>query len=226
MPPARTVYGRRRARPLRRARAEALDGTLPRVSLPDPLQPDALSDPASLFAAPVDQVWLEVGFGNGEHLLGQASTNSGVGIIGCEPFMDGVAALLKDLPAALEPRVRLYTDDARHVLDGLPDSSLDRAFVLFPDPWPKSRHHRRRFIQTDTVAFLARVLKPGSELRVASDDAPLVDWMLARIRRDGRFRWLAKRADDWRVRPDDWPETRYEKKRLHGVPVFMRFERV
>lgn len=224
--PARTFYGRRRARPLRRGRAEALDRLLDPLSVDLPEDGGTL-DPAALFAVPVSRVWLEIGFGGGEHVLWQLRHHGDVGILGCEPFLDGVAALLRDADAAgVTDRFRLYADDARPVLDALPAASIDRLFLLFPDPWPKTRHHRRRFIQPDTVAALARVAKPGAELRIGSDDAPLVDWMLRHVRAHGGWRWLVAGPADWRERPDDWPQTRYEAKRLHGPPVFLRFQRV
>ncbi len=116
--------------------------------------------------------------------------------------------------------------DARDILNTLPDASLGRLFILFPDPWPKTRHHKRRFIQTEMLNVLARVMKPGAELRFASDDAPLFDYTLERLMVHPSFAWTAMRAQDWRSRPNDWPQTRYETKQLHGVPAFLRFMRV
>ena len=118
-------------------------------------------------------------------------------------------------------------DDARLLLTALPDASIERAFVLFPDPWPKLRHHKRRIVNPETVAELARVMRPGGELRLATDDADYRRWMLATLLAEPRFAWLAERASDWRERPDDWPPTRYEQKALAAGrrPVFLRFRR-
>jgi tRNA (guanine-N7-)-methyltransferase len=225
-PRARTFYGRRQGRPLRAHRQHLLETLLPRLAIDLP-SPGATLDPAGLFAEPIRDVWLEIGFGNGEHLIAQAEAHPDVGLIGCEPYLNGMAALLAVVEAKrLESRVRVYGDDALAVLRALPDASLGRAFLLFPDPWPKARHHRRRFIQPDSVAELARTLRPGGELRVASDDAPLIDWMLRHIRAHPAFAWTAQGPADWRVRPADWPATRYEAKRLHGPPAYLAFRRV
>jgi tRNA (guanine-N7-)-methyltransferase len=116
--------------------------------------------------------------------------------------------------------------DARDIIDALPDASLGRVFILFPDPWPKTRHHKRRFIQTETLDTFARVLKPGSELRFASDDAPYVEWTLERLMAHPAFEWTARGPSDWLTRPEDWPPTRYEAKALHGKPAYLRFLRV
>jgi tRNA (guanine-N7-)-methyltransferase len=121
--------------------------------------------------------------------------------------------------------IRIYDDDARDILDALPDACLGRVFILFPDPWPKSRHHKRRFIQTNTLDVLARVMKPSAKLRFASDDADYAAWTLERVIAHPDFEWTATRAQDWKSRPADWPETRYETKALHGEPVFLQFVR-
>lgn len=224
-PRARTFYGRRHGRPLRAHRAELVRSLLPRLTIDLPA-PGERTDPAALFGCPVDDVWLEIGFGAGEHLIAQARAHPGVGFIGCEPYINGMGALLSAIESEGLDRIRLWADDALAVIRALSSASLGRVFLLFPDPWPKTRHHRRRFIQTDSVAELARVIRPGGELRVASDDAPLVDWMLRHVRADRRFAWTATGASDWRHRPDDWPATRYEQKRLHGPPAFLAFRRV
>ena len=121
--------------------------------------------------------------------------------------------------------IRLYSDDARNILDALPDASLARVFLLFPDPWPKTRHHKRRFVQMDTLDQFARVMKPGAEFRFASDDAGYLNWALERLMAHPAFAWTATRAEDWHTRTADWPQTRYEAKELHGKPAFLRFIR-
>ncbi len=140
--------------------------------------------------------------------------------------MNGVAKLLSKFEDKTPNNIRLHMDDARAIIDALPDASLGRVFILFPDPWPKTRHHKRRFIQIEMLNDLARVMKPGAELRFGSDDAPLVEYTLERLMAHPSFRWLATSASDWRTRPADWPQTRYEAKQLHGVPAFLRFQRI
>jgi tRNA (guanine-N7-)-methyltransferase len=222
----RTLHGRRQGRPLRRTRRELVERLLPGLSIDLESFP---SDPATLFPVPVREVWLEVGFGGGEHLLRQASRNPDIGIIGCEPFLNGVARLLSDMEKAATPvrNVRLLTDDARPLLDVLPADSIGRVFVLFPDPWPKKRHHRRRFVAPAQLDALARVMRPGAELRLATDHVGYLRWMLLHTLDHPAFRWLARGPDDWRRRPDDWPPTRYEEKALAKgvVSTYLRFER-
>jgi len=180
----------------------------------------------------INQVWLEVGFGAGEHLLWQAQHHPDVGLIGAEPYISGIAKLLSKIDsltphAAREhvSNIRIHDGDARDIVDALPDASLDRVFILFPDPWPKARHRKRRFVQTGMLDGLARVLKRHAELRFASDDADYAAWTLEHFLAHPAFEWTALRAEDWKERPEDWPQTRYEEKALHGAPVFFRFRR-
>ena len=181
-------------------------------------------DPRSYFEG-VHDVWLEIGFGAGEHLAWQAQHHPDIGLIGCEPYEGGTAKLLSRLADAPLENIRLYEGDAREVISALPDASLGRVFILFPDPWPKTRHHKRRFVQTEALDALARILKPGAELRFASDDAGYVAWALERLIAHPAFVWTAARVSDWTVRPANWPGTRYEAKALHGPPAFLRFVR-
>jgi tRNA (guanine-N7-)-methyltransferase len=152
------------------------------------------------------------GFGGAEHLIAQAKANPTVGLIGCEPFEEGVIKALGGIEAHGLDNVRVHPDDARDVLRWLPEASIDRAFVLFPDPWPKKKHQKRRLVNRQTLAALARVMKPGAELRIGTDIGDYVRSMMIEIAAEGSFAWLAARPDDWRVRPADWPETRYEQK--------------
>jgi tRNA (guanine-N7-)-methyltransferase len=222
----RTIYGRRLGRPLKQGREKALAAWLPRLGITVPEQ--GRLDPAKLFSPPVEDVWLEVGFGSGEHLLAQAAAHPRVGLIGCEPFVNGMAALLAEI--AREParaaNVRVLMDDARPLIAALPDVSLGRVFVLFPDPWPKARHHKRRFIAPATLDELARVLKPGADLRVASDDEGYIEWVLEHVPPHPAFAPL-RTESEWRQRPADWPPTRYEAKaRAQGrAPAFFAFRR-
>jgi tRNA (guanine-N7-)-methyltransferase len=219
-------YGRRRGPKLRPGQQALLDEWLPQLAIPVPAA-GATLDPASLFDPPRAAVWLEIGFGAGEHLVWQAAHHPEIGLIGCEPYLNGVAKCLVRMREAGTGNVRLYADDVRHLLPALPAASLARIFVLFPDPWPKRRHHRRRIVNPRTLAEFARLLADGGELRLASDHMEYVRWMLFHTRAQGDFEWLARRAADWRTRPDDWPQTRYERKAARGGArsVYLRFRR-
>jgi tRNA (guanine-N7-)-methyltransferase len=256
----RQLYGRRKGPKLSQHQSSLFETLLPQLELK--LAHD--SDPRTYFDD-VDDVWLEIGFGGGEHLLWQAQHHPNIGLMGAEPYETGVAKLLSKLssPACgggvlrseatqegggarnpLPPsaslrsappphageehirNIRIYQSDAREIVEALPDASLGRVFILFPDPWPKTRHHKRRFIQMDMLDALSRVMKPGAELRFASDDSGYLSWTLERLLAHPAFRWTATCADDWNIRPADWPPTRYEEKALHGVPVFLKFVRV
>ena len=206
----RHVYGRRAVR-LRAGQKGRLETLLPRlrVDLPDP--PGRL-DPARLFPGPMDDLWLEVGFGGGEHLAGVARDHPGVGLLGVEPFVGGVAKLLGRLEAEGTPNVRLVVDDARLVLDALPDGCLGRAYVLFPDPWPKRRQQKRRIVAPRTAAAFVRLLRPGAELRLATDDLDYGRFMLETLLAEPGLDWLAEGASDWRRPWSGWHRTRYQEK--------------
>jgi tRNA (guanine-N7-)-methyltransferase len=203
-------YGRRRGRKPSARQAALLEQGLPRVAL-------SLSGPAparlgQLFTPACTEVWLEIGFGGAEHLLWQARAHPHVGLIGCEPFEDGVVKALDAVERENIANIRLHADDARPLLRWLPDASIARAFILFPDPWPKKRHHKRRLVSAATLAELARVMCAGAELRIATDIGDYARWILLAIRAQHSFRWTAKDPRDWRQRGDDWPSTRYEQK--------------
>ena len=220
----RTLYGRRRGKKLRAGQEALLDTLLPRLLVKVPPEPQKL-DLAALFGGARD-IWLEVGFGAGEHLVWQAEQHADVGLIGCEPFINGVAKCLAHIERTGVTNVRLFNDDARLLMAALPEQSLARAFILFPDPWPKTRHHKRRFVQRDTLDELARLMKPGAELRLATDDPSYLPWMVEHACVHSAYDWQAERPADWRDRPADWPPTRYEQKMLAGhKPVFLRLKR-
>jgi len=170
----------------------------------------------------------EVGFGGGEHVAAQARAHPERGFIACEPFVNGVAKLLGEIDAGGLSNIRVQMGDARDVLARLADRSLSAVYVLFPDPWPKLRHHKRRFIQRETVGQLARLLGPGGELRLATDHADYAVWALQHLMADQRFRWAAERASDWRVRSADWSATRYEQKAVAAgrACIYLRFIRI
>jgi tRNA (guanine-N7-)-methyltransferase len=221
----RVLYGRR-GRSLRPGQRALIQHLLPALAIDLPPAGGRI-DPERLFEPPKRDVWLEIGFGAGEHLAWQACAHPDVGMIACEPFVTGIAGLLRRVRDDGLSNVRIFTDDARILLAALPEESVGRAFVLFPDPWPKKRHHKRRMIAPRTLDAFAAALKDGAELRMASDDAPYVRWMLEHTLAHPGFEWLARTARDWRERPEDWPETRYEvKARREGQAChFLRFRR-
>ena len=215
------LYGRRAGRPLSAKQTCLVEELLPKIAVPT-----GAVDLEALFPSAEDFA-LEVGFGGGEHLATQARLHPRTAFIGCEPFLNGVAKLLTQIEAQAIANIRVHNDDARDVLSRLPDATLSRVFVLFPDPWPKLRHHKRRFIQTAVLDELARVMRVGAELRLASDHMEYARWSLALMMRHGGFRWTAEGAQDWRARGPDWPATRYEEKALKArrVCVYLRFIR-
>ena len=210
-PPPDRLYGRARGHKLRPRQARLLEVTLPRLALPKVLAlPEVL---------PTGPLWLEIGFGGGEHAIAQVRVHPEATLIACEVFENGICSLLSALvpegdeaEAPLPPNLRLWTDDARVLLRTLPAASLDRLFLLFPDPWPKTRHAKRRFVHPATLALLARVLKPGAEWRVASDDPTYQAW----VRDVMATQTLFDAPEPATTRPDGWPPTRYEAKALRA----------
>ncbi|MDP3737982.1 MAG: tRNA (guanosine(46)-N7)-methyltransferase TrmB [Hyphomonadaceae bacterium] len=218
----RRLYGRAAGKPLSKRQTGRIETLLPQLAVPE-TEKGAL-EPLSLFDGKAHEAWLEIGFGGGEHLAGQAAKNSDIGIIGAEPFLEGVAKLLSEIEERQLANVRVRRGDARELVDQLAAKSVDRVFILFPDPWPKTRHRKRRLIQPDFVGDLARVMKPGARVRFATDWADYAERALADFLRDGRFAWQAERAGDWRAPPADHVTTRYQEKRLGDCePVFLDF---
>lgn len=215
-------YGRRKGKKLRDQRLNAYDSIYPLVSIS---LPDHGVDPRVLFDIPVHDVWLEVGFGNGEHLVHQALQNPHIGLIGCEPFINGIAALCRDIKTHSIKNIRIFGDDARLLLPKFTDKSFGRTFVLNSDPWPKTRHAKRRFIQQGTLDELHRLLVDGGQLRMSSDHRVLIDWQLHQTYFHAGFEWQATCQKDWKTRPADLPETRYQKKgvREGRDTVFLNF---
>lgn len=173
------------------------------------------------------EYWLEIGFGGGEHLAAQAARHPDIGFIGCEPYVDGIGSLLKAIDAQKLRNIRIFPDDARLLLARLPDACLSRVFVLFPDPWPKARHHKRRLINSAFLLELARVIQPGGALRLATDDPGYGEWMLLHTLAVPEFEWPVRGPEDWAQPPEDWVQTRYEQKaRVRGAqPAYFRFQR-
>jgi len=215
-------YGRIKARQIKARQADLLATRLPELSLDPsaPIDPEALKPDAA-------ETWLEIGFGGGEHMAAQAARRPDVLIIGAEPFLNGVAAALRHIEEQGLQNIRLCQGDARDLLAALPDGCLTRVFVLFPDPWPKARHHKRRLINAEVLAQIVRVLQPGGRLRFSTDWADYAAWTLERALKTPGLTWTAQHADDWRTPPGDHVTTRYEDKRLGDcAPVFLEFERV
>jgi len=227
--PYRNFYGRIKGKTLRKRQLSYLKEDLARVLL------DLVSWDDNPKRMPLDlgaifectDIWLEIGFGGGEHLMFQALRNPDVGIIGAEPYLNGVAMLLGKVRSQPVENMRIYPGDVRDVMDVLPAGSIARAFLLYPDPWPKKRHHRRRFVTPEYLQPLARVMRIGAVLCVATDIPDYVRQTLEEIPRAG-FEWCAERPDDWRTSWDDWVSTRYEQKALrnHRVPHYLSFVRV
>jgi tRNA (guanine-N7-)-methyltransferase len=203
----RRLYGRSRGKALRAGQQRLLAEALPLFSI----APEALAGGYG-FGAPPRELWLEIGFGAGEHLIEQAKANPEIGIVGCEPFLNGVAAALAGVKRERLANVRLRRGDAQAVIEASPDGLFSRVFMLYPDPWPKRRHHKRRIITASAIEALARVMRGGAELRFATDVDDYAGWALARFLRSPHFRWAATRADDWRRPWPEWRPTRYEAK--------------
>ena len=203
------TFGRAKGKPLSQAQAELMRTVFPKFD-----KASAIAKRQNPFANEPGQYWLEIGFGGAEHLLWQAEQNPNVTILGVEPFLNGVAKAVKGISDKKLTNIRLHRGDARDVLALLPDASLDCVFVLFPDPWPKLRHHKRRIINELFISELHRVVRPGGKFRFASDIIHYVDWSLTRIKAHGGFDWPVSQQSDWRVRPEDWPSTRYLEKAL------------
>ncbi len=219
-------FGRKRARKPSPRQQSLWDGALPRLRI-DPAVLDA-TPLTALFSAPVTEVWLEIGFGGAEHLIHQATLNPGVGLIGCEPFEDGVIKALTAIEERGLRNVRLHPDDVRPILRGLPAASLTKVFVLFPDPWPKARHAKRRLVSKPFLDALARVMLLGAELRIATDIPAYARTVLEAAIPHSAFSWTATGPSSWRTPWPDWPGTRYEAKALREGrrPMFLTFLRV
>lgn len=199
------LYGRAKGKPLRSIQQGLMETLYPKIEIKD--QPlEGLSS--------YSKTWLEIGFGGAEHLIWQARHNSDTAILGAEPFLNGTAKAVAGVDEHNLSNVRLYQGDGREVMDKLPGSSLDCVFVLFPDPWPKARHNKRRIITPEFLREVHRLLRPGGRFRFASDIIDYVDWTLTRLHADGGFVWPVKQKQEWRVRPSDWPQTRYEAKAI------------
>ena len=219
-----SFFGRRKGHKLRAHQADLVADLLPRLALDTSTQ---IADLRSLFATPVETVRLEIGFGGGEHLIAEAMAFPQTGFIGCEPYVNGMAKILAQIESRGIGNIRLFAGDAAELLAWAPDNALARVDLIHPDPWPKKRHWKRRFVQDATVAQLARVLPLAGEFRFVCDIDTYVEWTLAHLQRAPEFAWLAERADDWRLPWPGYTMTRYGRKaeREGRKAVYLRFRR-
>ncbi len=219
------LFGRRKGRALRKRQGKLMAEQLAGHSLD--LATIGDGDPRKAFPVEIDRIFLEIGFGAGEHLVRQADANPRNGIIGCEVFVNGVARALVQIVDGARHNVLLHHGDATDLIAALPAACVERVFLLYPDPWPKRRHWKRRFINRTMVRALARILVPGGDFRFATDIASYADWTLRMATAEAAFEWTAERADDWRRPWPDWQPTRYEQKAVKAgrVPTYLTFRR-
>ncbi|MEM7427282.1 MAG: tRNA (guanine(46)-N(7))-methyltransferase TrmB [Pseudomonadota bacterium] len=224
-PRKRLLYGRQHGHRLRARQERLMRDLLPQLAA-DPVK-IGRSGLSACFNPLPDRVFLEIGFGGGEHLAARSAACPQDGFIGAEPYLNGVAKLLSEIDESSVRNIRILHGDARDLIDALPDGSIDGAFLLYPDPWPKKRHHKRRFVSPENLAGLHRILRPGATFLFASDIEDYVSWTLRHVLDHGGFRWQAEGPDDWRRPPEGWPGTRYEAKALREGrrPHYLSFER-
>jgi tRNA (guanine-N7-)-methyltransferase len=222
----RAFFGRRKGHKLRKRQADLIDGLLPQLAID--LGRPAPVELAALFAVPVREVQLEIGFGGGENLIAQAKAKPDTGFVGVEPFVNGMAKALAAIDELGLRNIRLYFDDATPLVAWMPDASLARIDLIHPDPWPKRRHWKRRFVQDATIVEFTRILRRDGELRFVTDIADYASWTLQRFIRSRDFDWTAQCADDWRRPWADFTATRYHAKaaRAQRPPCFLTFRRV
>ncbi len=229
--PARNFYGRRIGKSLRPNQRWLLENRLERHLLQgvDPeANPSRLPIDLGSCFGPGREVWLEVGFGAGEHLAWLAGRHPEIGFVGCEPYINGVATLLSKLEKGAQSNVRIHPGDVRDFFDVAPDDSLDRVYLLYPDPWPKRRHHRRRFVTGEYLSPLMRCMRAGSELRIATDIPDYARQAVVEVSRMPEFRWVAERRSDWLNPWEGWQSTRYELKAVREgrTPLYLTFKRI
>lgn len=222
----RNLYGRRRGPKLRDNHATLMREKLA-VHAALPVEPPDVVDLKALFPG-LSPIWLEVGFGAGEHVAAQAAAHPDTGILACEHYLNGVASCLAHIEKNGLQNVRIHKGDARDLMDRLPDASLDRVFVLYPDPWPKARHHKRRFINPENLEAFARIMADGATLRVASDIPDYIDWTLDHLAERTEFALLGDPDSGFREPWSDWPGTRYEAKALREgrTPAYLTYQRI
>lgn len=226
LPLQKVLYGRRHGRGLRQKQRDLLVSLLPKLQID--LRHVEQFVPEEFFGNQVENIWLEIGFGDGEHLIWQAAANPNIGVIGCEPYLNGVAKLLRCLSEQELSNIRLFCEDARLLIERLPDQSVDKVFILFPDPWPKVRHRKRRIVSYPVLEQLARVLKDGAELRIATDEPSYIEWILWHFNNHDAFSWAVRNPSDCLQNPPDWPITRYQNKAIDAGRdcLFLTYKRL
>ncbi len=225
--PVRKIFGRRQGHKLSPRQEGLMADLLPAIRIDVDLESyTTINLPQTFGKSEVEKCWLEIGFGGAEHLAHQARNHPDVSIIGCEPFINGIVKLLTFVEEEQLGNIRFY-DDGRDLLKVMPAASVERIFLLYPDPWPKKKHNKRRFVSQENLAEFSRILKPGGLFHFASDIPDYVAWTLMHIQRNGDFSWLAEKAEDWRNPPDDWLQTRYEAKayREGRTPCYLNFKK-
>ena len=220
------LFGRRKGKPLKGIQAELMQTFLPKLQINLDGQEQIL--PENLFQQHHHEIWLEIGFGSGEHLISLLKNNYNIGMIGCEPFISGMAKVVKAVKIeGLSDQIRLFDGDARILLEKLTANSISRVYLLYPDPWPKKRHWKRRFISQPNLELLAHVMKSGAELRFASDIDSYINWTLELVLKHKAFQWTGETVNDWKQPWNEWLSTRYEKKAIREgrIPTYLTFQR-
>lgn len=222
--PIQRFFGRRMARPLKGPRKDAIATLLPKLQIPE----ERLSETPNiavgdLFENSPTCLWLEIGFGNGEHVIGVMEQEPETHFIAVEPFTNGMATFLKNMPEKQHERVRVHMDDAMMLVRSLEDNILDGIYLLNPDPWPKTRHHKRRMIQQESLQQFHRVMKDDAKLIMSTDVDDLAEWMVTQTMMSDLFEWQAETASDWQTRPDNWVTTRYEEKGANHTSKRMHY---
>lgn len=218
--PHKQLWGRRKSRPLNASRAQAMEHIFPTLEIPESQRNgQGQTPPDTLFPRHTKhcEFWMEIGFGAGEHIIGLLEQTPDISILAAEPFVNGMASFVKDLPSTLHNRVRVIMDDGLHLVNMTKDNSISRLYILNPDPWHKKRHHKRRIINPENLDKFARILKPGGQLILSSDVPDLVDWMVTHTSRHPAFSWTAEHVQDWTTPPANWIPTRYETKGAKGA---------
>ena len=226
--PQKRVYGRRQGRPLNQSRKDVIETLLPQLAINEEfLTEDGRLAPSSLFKTDYKECWFEIGFGAGEHLAELMRRHPDYAWLGAEPYINGMAAFLKDITDDPHNHVRVLMDDAMMLANSLEDACLDGMYILNPDPWHKTRHHKRRIVNRANLDCFARILKPGGQLILSTDVPYLADWMITEVTLHGGFEWTANSANDWRTAPKDWIHTAYEGKHAKGADqmVYLFFEK-
>ncbi|MBL0318709.1 MAG: tRNA (guanosine(46)-N7)-methyltransferase TrmB [Alphaproteobacteria bacterium] len=220
-------FGRRKGRPLTPEQKEVMGGFYSSLAVPPALPGPSLENPFHWFQTPVKDIWFEIGLGKGEHMLGQAYNHPDIGFVGCETYVNGISAFLVLVEKFNYQNIRASSDDARLILERIENESLGRVFILFPDPWPKKRHEKRRLIQHTFLDLLAQKMKPGAELRIATDHQEYAQWIIFHMTTHTGFTWMAESKNDWLTPPSDWIQTRYQQKaheQGRGA-IYLRFAR-